>query len=632
MTLAARACLLTLALAFPSLTRAQDVPAPEPGNVIFANGQAVEPQNPDVFPRVAVTNEERSAVVIVATDLDLHLTPADAREEAHAILTLRNASSTPLTRIPLQISSTLRWQAISSVARGNKPILFTQSPITTDADHTGYAQEAVLDHALDAGATLTISVFFSGQVPASTARLELIGTPPDRAAEADWDAIAPTSDETSTGLRGFGQVLWYPVAAPAVLLSEGNELFEAIARQRLLNASASMRLRLTVVYAGDPPNAVIFDGRIQTLEHTADDVNQVVDEAHGTASAEFPLQTIGFRTPSLFLTAQNPLRTGTAMLQVISPIEENAEPYSAAVETLAPLFSDWIAPAPSTPLLLLDHAGAPFQDGAFLAARLSPNATPEGIAPELVRGMTHAFFSAPAPASLWLDEGLPEFMSLLSLERTSGRAKAIAQLQQNALSVALAEPDLLAHPTLTGTPLVQADADVMLRLKAGAVLWQLRELLGDEIFRLCLTTYRHSLELTPGLARDPNAFEKSIEHTSGHDLSWFFADWVYRDRGLPDLTITQVNPRPMLPTAGHPGGYIVPVEVRNEGFAAAYVPVMVRSGELTATEHLLVPGRSSASTRVIFEGRPETVQVNDGSVPEQRSSVHTLAINIQTAP
>jgi hypothetical protein len=209
-----------------------------------------------------------------------------------------------------------------------------------------------------------------------------------------------------------------------------------VARQRSLNLTATMQLRLTVEYAGDPPDGAIFNGQLEPLERTPDDANQVVDETHGVATADFPLAPIGFRTPNLFLTAQQPAQSDSQLVSVLSPDADAVLPYATAVEALAPMFHDWFAPAPLTPLLLLDHPGSPFEDHAFIVGHLSANAPPEGIESELVRGLTHAFFRAPAPTSLWLDQGLPEFMSLLWTEGTSGRDAAIRQLEQNALTLA----------------------------------------------------------------------------------------------------------------------------------------------------------------------------------------------------
>jgi hypothetical protein len=60
------------------------------------------------------------------------------------------------------------------------------------------------------------------------------------------------------------------------------------------------------------------------------------------------------------------------------------------------------------------------------------------------------------------------------------------------------------------------------------------------------------------------------------------------------------------------------------------VPVTVRSGGLTATETLRIAGHSDAATRILFQGTPDVVEVNDGSVPELRTSVHTAKVVLRT--
>ena len=201
-----------------------------------------------------------------------------------------------------------------------------------------------------------------------------------------------------------------------------------------------------------------------------------------------------------------------------------------------------------------------------------------------------------------------------------GREAVASELRNASVLVALAEDPSHAQP------LPQASTDVFLRLKSAFIFWQLREVLGDDLLTRALTAWRHSLALNPTLDRDEKAFETSVEKTTGRDLAWFFADWVYADRGLPDLTIVAANPRPLPSRGGKSGGFLVAVEVRNDGDCIADVPVTVRSGTLTAMERLRIPAHASASTRVVFEGNPETVEVNDGSVPEVRSNTHTLAM------
>ena len=349
-----------------------------------------------------------------------------------------------------------------------------------------------------------------------------------------------------------------------------------------------MRLRLTVLYVGDPPDGVIFDGVLAPLARQADDEDALVGEARGIATAEFAERAIGFRVPELFLTAQR-AQTASEYLAVVTPNPGFADPYSSAVDMVAPLEVETLGPAPLEPLLLLDHRGQPFEDHALLVAQLAPRADPKAIAPALVRPLTHAWFRVAAPAGNWLDQGVPELMSLLYLERTEGREAVLTELRQASNLIALAEPDFEKTPGAVGEPLTSAATEVYLHRKAAAVLWQLRDVLGEAVFRDGLVAFRHALAAEPALAEDGHAFERALERVSGKDLAWFFADWVYRDRGLPDLTIVAVNPRALATEAvvavpggppGRPGrnsGYLVAVEVRNDGDAAAEVPVTVRA-------------------------------------------------------
>jgi hypothetical protein len=46
------------------------------------------------------------------------------------------------------------------------------------------------------------------------------------------------------------------------------------------------------------------------------------------------------------------------------------------------------------------------------------------------------------------------------------------------------------------------------------------------------------------------------------------------------------------------------------------------------TQRLRVPAHGSATRRIVFAETPVQVQVNDGSVPEMLTSVHTLAVTL----
>ena len=269
-------------------------------------------------------------------------------------------------------------------------------------------------------------------------------------------------------------------------------------------------------------------------------------------------------------------------------------------------------------LYLLDHDGQPFEDDALLVAPMGTSA-PDTLAPELVHSLSHAWFRS---SHAWLDEGVAQFMGLQWISQSLGRDAAVAHMQEEAKALALVEPAVSnSGPAQEGQSLIQASDEVYYRTKAAMVLEMLRSNVGDDALRRALQLYREDK-----MDSDPKEFQRVLERASRRELGWFFDDWVYRDRGLPDLSIASVTPRPIDQVGTRGAGWLVAVEVRNDGGAVAEVPVTVRSGTLTATQKLRIPGRSSASTRIVFEGTPTEVLVNDGTVPEVGSSIHTKQI------
>jgi hypothetical protein len=606
-------------------------PAPPPAKILFSRDldAPAEPQ-PAVSPNpaapvqpdsLAVTDAERSALTFIAYDLDVHLTPASAAISVRAALTLRNDSSAPLTRLILQISSSLHWDAISarSLASGSTtPLPFATHLIDTDADHTGRMAEAVvpLSQPLAPGASLTLTALYSGAIPPSAERLTRIGAPDDQALQSDWDSIAPSL----TALRGFGNVLWLPASAPPVFLGDGAKLFQSVGLARLRQSAATIRLRLAVEYTGDPPDASFFCGLRQPLAAISDNANLPAAESPGVATAAFDAQLLGFRSPSLFVTGHPASQTGTpanpALIAAVTDHYDALPAYAAAAALVEPLVTDWLGAQPLSTLTILDHPGQPFEDDALLVLPMRAD-EPATLAPALAHSLTHVWIRSAHP---WIDEGLAQFLSVLWTERTAGRAAALAELQDAARSLALAEPEL-PDSTLSpaGQSLAAATSDIFYRTKAVAVWWMLRSIVGDDALKQALQAYR----LDPRLDRDPIGLQRTLENSSHKDLRWFFDDWVYRDRGLPDLSIVSVTPSQLTSRAGLPSGWLVAVEVRNDGFAAAEVPVTVRSTSASETQRLRIPGRSSASTRIVFAGTPTEVEVNDGGVPETQSTIHT---------
>jgi hypothetical protein len=278
------------------------------------------------------------------------------------------------------------------------------------------------------------------------------------------------------------------------------------------------------------------------------------------------------------------------------------------------MLKEWIAEGPVGPLNILDHAGQPFEDGTLLVTPMGGKDATQ-IAAGLAHSLTHAWFGS---SHAWLNEGVAQLMSYVWEERTVGRETAMQEIAQAAVPLALAEPGVGKGG---GQSLVEARDEVYYRTKAAAVLWMLRSIAGEDALKQALHTYAREDRRDAKKDEDAKEFQRVLEEASHRDLGWFFDDWVYRDRGLPDLSIESVTPRELEVRDGR-GGWLVAVVVHNAGDAAVEVPVTVRSGTLTATERIRVLGGASTSTRILFQSEPEQVVVNDGSVPEVGQSVH----------
>ncbi len=264
---------------------------------------------------------------------------------------------------------------------------------------------------------MELTSFYAGEVRVSGERLERIGAPMDQATRSDWDQISPER----TGLRGFGNVLWYPTAAAPVFLGDGAKLFEAVGRTKLEQAGATVRLRLTVEYKGDAPDAVFFCGRSEKLVAVSENQNVPVAESPGVATAEFPERMLGFRTPSLFVTDRAGTVTDNSLISAVTDHYDALPSYGAAAAKVQPLLTDWLGTGPLRMLNILDHEGQPFEDDALLVAPMRA-ATPEALAPSLVHSLAHSWFGS---SHVWLDEGVAQFLSLLWLEDGQGREVAV---------------------------------------------------------------------------------------------------------------------------------------------------------------------------------------------------------------
>jgi hypothetical protein len=202
---------------------------PEKPQVLFSGPPKTQAATPQpVGSKSSVTDAERRAVAIAAWDLDLHLSPREQSLEAHARVTVRNDGSTPLLLLPLQLSSTLKFETIGLAG---KRLVFTSSIVNSDADHTGQLTEAAisLPAPLAPGSDLTLDVNYGGTIPLSAKRLLAIGAPEAQAQASDWDRVSADF----TGLRGFGNVVWYPVSSVPALLGDEAKLRFFLAAQNI---------------------------------------------------------------------------------------------------------------------------------------------------------------------------------------------------------------------------------------------------------------------------------------------------------------------------------------------------------------------------------------------------------------
>ncbi len=622
----------------PSAPAPDSAQPPDPhGQVVFSRstetpGAAPAQSAAETAPAslaTSVSDAMRAAPVFDSYAFIIHLQPATAAMEVELHATLTNGGNTPLTVLPLQLGSSLHFEHIRTAA--GRALRFAAHTLQSDADHTGALTEAAVElpSPLATGGKLSLTIDYSGAIPASSVRLDRIGTPALLAQQSDWDRIG----NGFTGLRGFGDTVWYPVCSVPALLGDGAKLFYEIGRQKRRNSAATVSMALTAEFTGEPPAFAVLDGHSVSPGRP---LSMPSAGFPGVVRADLPPTVLGFGAPSLVLTtrvaaAATPL-VAVAALPAHLPFVAN---YTDAAGLLEPLFRDWFGDRKPDPLLLLDlplKDAAAADDGDALLLSLG-NGTASEIADSLAGPLTHAYFRSPRA---WLREGVAEFMSALWTERTQGREKALEQLAGDRAALTLAEP---ASPgSSPGEPLVTAQQPVFYRSKATAVLWMLRNYAGDAALGAALRAYDPAKDTTPeyfqtvlqkAIAADASAAPASADSATGQsageqstDLGWFFRDWVYGDPGLPDLTIKNVFSN----RTGAGDQWLVAVDIANTGYAETQVPVTARSASTSVTVQVRVPARGTLSRRILLQGEPTEVDVNDGSVPEVEASIHRKLI------
>jgi aminopeptidase N len=237
-----------------------------------------------------------------------------------------------------------------------------------------------------------------------------------------------------------------------------------------------------------------------------------------------------------------------------------------------------------------------------------------------VHQLTHAAFFSLRP---WIYEGLAHFAQALEREQQYGRQSALEYMGRQRASIADAEKALAAAHTqneAADESLINTSIEELYRSKAMYVWWMLRDMIGDAALKKALAAYHSDQD------KESAYLQHLVEAQAHRDLEWFFDDWVYRDRGLPDFRVVGAYPR-----AKVDGGSMVTVTIENLGDAGAEVPVTLRMEDGEVTKRVEVRAKSKAAVRIDANSTPLEVVVNDGSVPERSASNNVFKVSLPEA-
>ena len=541
---------------------------------------------------------DREAFTFTNYDLDVRIEPEQQRLGVRGKITLRNDSLVPQKNIALQVSSTLDW---STIQIGGESVEFVTHEYTSDIDHTGALSEAIvtLPREVPAKSTIELDIGYEGVVPLDVTRLKRIGVPEDKARHSDWDQIG----KSFSAVRGIGYVVWYPVATESADLSEGNNVFETLGRWKAREAEANLKIKLTHSGATGEPPLLICNGKSGQQFH------EQMGRAY-SVGAEYSFDPLGMTVPLFVIGSYDALERPSLKTSFLPGHKSGAENYALAADLSVPLVTEWFgAPRQKAETVdLADPEAAPFEIGPML---LTPLASTNSTVYELsaVHQLTHAAFFSSRP---WIYEGLAHFAQALEREQQNGRPGALDFMSRHRTAIVDAEKAVAAAHTeneAANQSLINTSIEEFYRSKAMYVWWMLRDMVSDAALKKALSAYHSDQD------KESSYVQHLIEAQTHRDLEWFFDDWVYRDRGLPDFRIESAYPR-----ARVDGGSTLTVTINNLGDAGAEVPVTLRMEDGEATKRVEVHAKSKAAVRFEINSSPREIVVNDGSVPESDTS------------
>ena len=536
---------------------------------------------------------DREAFTFTNYDLTVRIEPEQQRMGVRGKIILRNDSSSPQKDVALQISSTLDWKSI--VAAG-KAVQFVTHEYTSDIDHTGALSEAIvtLPHEIPPKGTIELSVGYEGIIPLDVTRLTRVGIPEDKAKHIDWDQIS----KSFTAVRGIGYVVWYPVAADAANLSEGNSVAETEARwnARFTDTTMSLTFESTL----DAP--IFFTGTPNLAE--------VGKQPEITKVGAFSIAKPGISVPT-FVSAdyQKLAANDLTTIQYLPGQDAAAKEYAEVAANIDPLGPIVRGSGGLQILALPDPDAASFVSEGMLLCPLKSPLTNDAVLNIVYAKARHLVLS-PRP---WIQDGLGHYAQAAFIAGDAGRQAALDYLNAHRTPLVDAEETIKAGEEASHS-LINAPDDLYLQTKSMDVWWMLHDMLGDHPLGF-LVDYHASED------HDAAYMQRLIEKQTHRDLQWFFDDWVYRDRGLPDFRVDSVYPRPIVN-----GGYMVTITIENLGNAGAEVPIILRTQSEEIIKRLEVHAKSKAAIRVPTSSIPVEVVVNDGSVPESDVSNNVFKV------
>lgn len=547
-----------------------------------------------VLPAVAL---DREAFTFTNYNLDVRVEPEQQRLGVRGRITLRNDSTVAQKNLVLQVSSTLAWK---SVQIAGKPVQFETHEYTSDIDHTGALSEAVvtLPHEALPKGTVELDIGYEGVIPLDTTRLTRIGVPEDKAKHSDWDQIS----KSFTAVRGIGYVAWYPVATEAASLADGDAVPEAIGRWIVRHAESAMNL----LFKSTSEQTIYFSG-------TPNFAEVPVDPSIRTIRA-FSFVRPGVSVPTFVIASYQKLPPRDFLdVEFLPGQGETANDYAEVTAQIHPMIPVWPSSRDLQILSLPDASASSFVSQGMLLMPLGTELTNQGEL-DIVYAMARQLMLSPRA---WIQEGLAHYAQPAFVQENKGLQAALDYLDAHRTILVEAEKQAAGKTgeRETAQALINAPDGLYLQAKAMYVWWMLKDMMGNLPGDLLLR-YRADED------KDPTYMPRLIASSTKRDLGWFFDDWVYHDRGLPDFRVASV-----FSSALGNGRFLVTITVENLGRAGAEVPVVLRIDGGEVRQRVEVRGQAKASLRIEASSKPLEVVINDGSVPENDISNNTYKIS-----